>query len=81
MDQVQSVQSILTKAEMLKVGDRVETAVSLPGISSGSVGRIKKIEPLFLVVEFEDGHIGYYSLRQLRRLPPSPEPPAPPPDR
>ena len=57
----------MPKPEPLKVGDTVETLVMLPGIPVGCVGRIKEIGQLFLAVELEDGRVGYYSSRQLRR--------------
>lgn len=66
---------------MLKIGDAVETAVDLPGIPRGSSGRVKEIEPLLVAVEFDEGRIGYYSPRQLRRVPPRLDRPEPSPDR
>ncbi len=51
---------------MLKIGDRVEAAVELPGIPAGSTGTVKAIDRLFTAVEFVDGRIGYYSPAQLR---------------
>jgi hypothetical protein len=54
---------------MLKIGDAVETAVELPGIPRGSRGRVKEVEALLVAVEFDEGRIGYYSPRQLRRVP------------
>lgn len=57
------------RAEMFNVAERVETVVALPGIPAGSVGRVKEIGRPFLAVEFEDGRVGYYSPRQLRKRP------------
>ena len=58
-----------SRGEVLRTEDRVETLVGLPGIPAGSIGRIKEIGRPFLAVEFADGHVGYYSLRQLRKRP------------
>ncbi len=58
----------LTRVEMPKIGDTVQTAVELPGIPTGSVGTVKAIDRLFTAVEFADGRIGYYSPRQLREV-------------
>lgn len=49
----------------MKVGDEVKSAVPLPGIPAGSVGRVKEIGRLFIVIEMKDGRNGYYSRRQL----------------
>jgi hypothetical protein len=49
----------------MKLGDEVRTAVPLPGIPAGTLGTIKEIGRLFLVVAFEDGRVGYYARRQL----------------
>ena len=57
----------LPRAEMFKVADAVETVVALPGIPAGSQGRVKEIGHPFVAVEFEDGRVGYYSPRQLRK--------------
>ena len=61
--------SNLPKAEVFAVGEAVRTVVALPGIPVGSVGRVREIGYPFLAIEFEDGRVGYYSPRQLRRLP------------
>ena len=65
------------RGEILRTEDRVETLVGLPGLPAGSIGRIKEIGRPFLAVEFGDGRVGYYSLRQLRKPradgPPKPE--------
>jgi len=61
--------SDLLRAEMFKAGEAVETVVALPGIPAGSVGRVKELGRPFLAVEFDDGRVGYYSPRQLRKVP------------
>ncbi len=53
----------------MKIGDEVRTGIALPGISLGTIGRIKEIGRLFIVVEFEDGRQGYYSRPQIEVLP------------
>ncbi len=53
----------------MKLGDRVKTAISLPGIPAGSPGVVKETGRLFVLVSFEDGREGYYSRRQLSPVP------------
>jgi hypothetical protein len=66
---------------MLEIGDAVETVVDLPGIPRGSSGRVKEVEALLVAVEFDEGRIGYYSPRQLRRVPAPPDQQKPAPGR
>ena len=49
----------------MKVGDRVVTGIGLPGIPVGTVGRVKEVGRLFIVVQFEDGRQAYYARPQL----------------
>jgi len=49
----------------MKVGDRVVTGIGLPGIPVGTVGRVKEVGRLFIVVQFEDGRQAYYARHQL----------------
>jgi len=49
----------------MRVGQRVRTAISLPGIPSGTLGTVKEIGRVFVVVLFETGRQGYYARRQL----------------
>jgi len=60
----------MAESETLKVGDVVETLIALPGLPGGAVGRVKEVGHLFLAVEFEEGRVGYYSPRQLRKCEP-----------
>jgi hypothetical protein len=49
----------------MRVGQRVRTAISLPGIPSGTCGTVKEVGRVFVVVGLEDGRQGYYARRQL----------------
>jgi len=49
----------------MDVGDRVRTGVVLPGIPIGTIGRVKEVGRLFIVVRFEDGRQAYYARHQL----------------
>jgi hypothetical protein len=51
----------------MRVGDEVRTGVPLPGIPIGTVGSVKEVGRLFVAVDFDDGHIGYYAQPQLSR--------------
>ena len=55
----------------MTLGDEVRTAVALPGMPIGTIGRVKEIGRLFVVVGFRDGRIGYYAQRQLEPVPQS----------
>lgn len=49
----------------MRVGDEVRTGVPLPGIPAGTVGRVREVGRLFVAVDFDEGHIGYYAQPQL----------------
>jgi hypothetical protein len=49
----------------MNVGDRVVIGIGLPGIPIGTVGRVKEVGRLFIVVQFEDGRQAYYARHQL----------------
>lgn len=49
----------------MRVGQRVRTAISLPGIPAGTLGTIKEVGRVFVVVVFQDRRQGYYARRQL----------------
>jgi hypothetical protein len=49
----------------MELGEDVRTCISLPGIPVGTVGRVREVGRLFVVVEFADGRIGYYARAQL----------------
>jgi hypothetical protein len=49
----------------MRVGQIVRTAISLPGIPSGTLGTVVEVERVFLAVSFADGRRGYYARRQL----------------
>jgi hypothetical protein len=49
----------------MRVGQRVRTAISLPGIPSGTLGTVIEVDRVFVVVSFADGRQGYYARRQL----------------
>ena len=49
----------------MELGMEVRTCISLPGIPVGTIGRVKEIGRLFVVVEFADAHMGYYAGGQL----------------
>jgi len=49
----------------MKVGDSVRTAISLPGIPTGTTGTVKEVGRPFLLVSFDDGREGYYPRQQL----------------
>ncbi len=49
----------------MELGDEVRTSVSLPGVPAGTIGKVKEIGRLFVVVELADGRVGYYAARQL----------------
>lgn len=49
----------------MRLGMEVRTCISLPGIPVGTIGTVKEIGRLFVVVEFADAHIGYYARGQL----------------
>jgi len=53
----------------MNVGDRVRTGVVLPGIPIGTIGRVKEVGRLFIVVRFEDGRQAYYARHQLTAAP------------
>lgn len=53
----------------MEIGNDVRTGVPLPGIPLGSAGKVIEVGHPFVVVEFEDGRIGYYGRRQLDPLP------------
>lgn len=63
--------SEIARDRTMTLGDEVRTAVALPGIPTGTTGRVKEIGPLFVVVAFRDGRIGYYAQRQLEPVPQS----------
>ncbi len=50
----------------MRIGEKVRTAVALPGIPEGATGIIAETGRLFVLVAFEDGRTGYYTHRQLR---------------
>jgi hypothetical protein len=50
----------------MRIGDEVRTGIPLPGIPEGTIGRVLEIGSLFVVVQFEDGRLGYYSAPQVR---------------
>ena len=49
----------------MELDDEVRTCVSLPGVPAGTIGTVKEIGRLFVVVEFGDGRQGYYAPQQL----------------
>lgn len=49
----------------MELGDEVRTSVSLSGVPAGRIGKVKEIGRLFVVVEFDDGRLGYYAPGQL----------------
>jgi hypothetical protein len=49
----------------MELGEEVRTCIPLPGIRVGTIGRVKEIGQLFVVVEFADARIGYYARGQL----------------
>ncbi len=53
----------------MEIGNDVRTGVPLPGIPVGRAGKVIEVGHPFIVVEFEDGRIGYYGRRQLELLP------------
>jgi len=53
----------------MEIGNDVRTGVPLPGIPLGSAGKVIEVGHPFVVVEFEEGRIGYYGRRQLEVLP------------
>lgn len=53
----------------MEIGNDVRTGVPLPGIPVGQTGKVIEIGHPFIVVEFEDGRIGYYGRLQLELLP------------
>jgi hypothetical protein len=53
----------------MEIGNDVRTGVPLPGIPLGSAGKVIEVGHPFVVVEFEDGRIGYYGRRQLKVSP------------
>jgi len=50
------------------VGEKVTTVHSLPHKPTGSIGIVKEVGALFLMVEFEDGRQGYYRPHQVQRV-------------
>jgi hypothetical protein len=52
----------------MRIGDEVRTSIVLPGIPAGTVGTVSEIGRLFVVVQFEDGRQGYYSLPQVQQV-------------
>lgn len=49
----------------MKPGDRVRASVSLPGMPAGAIGEVKEIGRRFIVVQFADGRMAYYSPQQV----------------
>ena len=49
----------------MELGEDVRTCIALPGIPVGTVGRVKEVGRLFVVVELPDGRVGYYARSQL----------------